>query len=98
MQSFMLWCGGVEKELHEPLHFRDIPEKFCFLGEKRRFMKNMAGKFCILGRKRRFIKKLVEEFCFLGEKRHFIKNPAKKCERFSRAGKVSVTRNVPCLA
>ena len=27
-------CGGVEKELHEPLHFRDIPENFVFWEEK----------------------------------------------------------------
>lgn len=27
-------CGGVEKELHEPLHFRNIPENFVFWEEK----------------------------------------------------------------
>ena len=54
-------CGGVEKELHEPLHFRDIPEKFCFLGKKRHVIKNMAGKFCIFGGKRRFIKNPAEK-------------------------------------
>lgn len=61
-------CGGVEKELHEPLHFRDISEKFCFLGKKRHVIKNMAGKFCILRGKRHFIEKIEEKFCFLGEK------------------------------
>ena len=56
MQSFILWCGGDIKRLHEPLHFRDIPEKFCFLGRKRHFIKNPGEKFCFLGKKRRFIK------------------------------------------
>lgn len=44
MQSFILWCGGDIKRLHEPLHFRDIPEKFCFLGGKRCFINNFKGK------------------------------------------------------
>ena len=34
MQSFMLWCGGVEKELHEPLHLRNFPENFVFWAGK----------------------------------------------------------------
>ena len=30
--------------------------EFCFLGEKRRFIKNFKEKFCFLGDKRRLIK------------------------------------------
>lgn len=43
--------------------------EFCFLGGKRRFIKNIKEEFCFLGGKRQFINNFKEEFCFLREKR-----------------------------
>lgn len=48
--------------------------ELCFLGGKRRFIKNIKEEFCFLGGKRRFINNFKEGFCFLGGKRRFINN------------------------